>query len=218
MDSPAYRRSVGIDWCWYAETLADDGWKLWPARTAADRWWPRALLYVRGRRMVMDLFVGPQPLLAMSTELPTRPPESEYLDWAERYHDDEYGPTYWCDFEELLVEEWLTTTILVTAEVPAWQASLFTDGASAFPERALREAGLSELDVDRLRDGRPTGTGIDRTWGRARHNVDTAERMHAIPVTWSDSVAGLFGQHALAAFHSLRSAPGRQRRLFTHRG
>ena len=91
------------------------------------------------------------------------------------------------------------------------------DGLDAVPPGDAEPHSLT-CRVYRLRDGRPTGTGIDRTWGRARHNVDTAERMHAIPVTWSDSVAGLFGQHALAAFHSLRSAPGRQRRVFTHRG
>lgn len=209
---------VGSHWWWYAETLVDDGWKIWPERTAADRWGPRELLFVRGRRRVMDLFVGPQSLVAVSTELPTRPPGSEYLDYAQRYHEDEYGPTYWCDFEDLLVEGWTTSTILVSADVPAWQAPLFTDGASAFPERALREAGLSELDVNRLRDGRPTGTSIDRTWGSARHEVEVAERMQAVPVTWSDSVAGLFGQHALAAFQSLRSAPGERRRVFVHRG
>jgi hypothetical protein len=166
----------------------------------------------------MDLFVGAQPLVAMSTELPVQPPPSEYLDYAQRYHDDEYGPTYWCDFEDLLIEEWTTSTILVTAEVPAWQAPLFTDGASAFPERALREAGLSERDLDLLRDGQPTDTSIDWTWRTARHDVHAAERMASLPVTWSDSVAGLFGQRALSAFQSLRSAPGERRRVFVHRG
>lgn len=161
---------VGIHWWWYTETLVDGGWKIWPERTAADRW-PRELLFVRGRRRVMDLFVGPEPLIALSTELPSQPLGSEYLDHAQRYHDDEYGPTYWCDFDNLLVEEWTTSTILVTADVPAWQAPLFTDGVSAFPERALRGAGLSELDVDQLRDGRPPvrastgpGAGGAMTW------------------------------------------------------
>jgi hypothetical protein len=94
------------------------------------------------------------------------------------------------------------------------QAPLFADGTRAFPEQALCEAGLSEFDVDRLRDGRPTATSIDRTWGRARHDAQVAEPLHAMPVTWTDSVAGLFGRHALSAFQSLRSAPGRKRRVF----
>jgi hypothetical protein len=209
---------VGVDWWWYAETLVDDGWKLWPKPTAADRWGPPSLLFVRGHRGVMDLFVGPRPLVAMSTELPTRPPESEFLPYAQRYLDNEYGPTYWCDFDDLLVEEWPDSAIVVTADVPAWQAPLFTDGASEFPERALRQAGLSESDVEELRDGRPTGTSIDRTWGRPRHDVDAAERMHALPVTWTDSVAGLFGGYAMAAFRSLRSAPGERRRVFLQEG
>ncbi|GAB1639892.1 hypothetical protein [Krasilnikovia sp. MM14-A1259] len=209
---------MGIHWWWYAETLVDGDWKLWPERTAAEVGRPRELLFVSGRRRVMDLFVGPQPLFSMNTELPTQPPDSEYLGYAQQHHDDEYGPTYWCDFEDLLVEEWTTCRILVTAEVPAWQAPLFTDGASAFPERALREAGLSRPDVDQLRDGRPTGTGIDRTWGRAPRNMDAVERVRAVPVTWSDTVAGLFGQHALAAFEFLRSRPGDRRRVFVRRG
>jgi hypothetical protein len=209
---------VGVDWWWYAETLCDDSWKVWPERTAADRWGLRALLFVPGRRGVMDLFVGPQPLVAMSTALPTRPPDSEYVDYAERYHDDENGPTYWCDVEDLMIEEWTTSTVLVTTEVPAWQAPLFTDGASAFPERALRAAGLSDLQVDKLRDGRPTGTSIDRTWGRARHDMEVVERTRAVPVTWRDSVAGLFGPRALAALQSLCSTAGERRRVFVRRG
>lgn len=150
------------------------------------------------------------------TRSPKKP--SEYLEYAERHGDDGHGPTYWCDVEDLLVEEWTATTILVTAEVPAGQAPLFTDGASAFPELALREAGLSAFDVDDLRDGRPAARAIDRTWGKPRHEVDTAERLHALPVTWVDTVAGLFGPHAVAAFQALLTAPGRHRRVTVHRG
>jgi hypothetical protein len=205
---------MSADWWWYAETLVDDGWKMWPKRTADDRWGPRELLFVPGRRRVMDLFVSPRPLFAMSTDLPTRPPDSEYLADPRRHHDGGCGPTYWCDVEDLLVEEWATSRHLVTADVPAWQAPLFTDGTSAFPDRALRDAGLSAVAVAALRDGCPTGTGIDRTWGRARHEVRAVDHLHAVPVTWSDSIAGLFGRHALAAFQSLREAPAERRRVF----
>jgi len=194
--------------------MGNSCWARWPQ----PRWGPRSLLCVPGYRGVMDLFVGPRPLVVMATELPTTPPESEFLPLTERYRENEYGPTYWCDVDDLLVEEWPHSAIVVTAKVPAWQAPLFTDGAGEFPERALREAGLSEFDVDELRDGRPTATSIDRTWGRARHEVDTAERMHALPVTWTDSVAGLFGGRAMAAFRALLSAPGERRRVFLQGG
>jgi hypothetical protein len=89
---PTTVAGVGIDWWWYAETLIDDGRKMWPERTAADRWGPRSLLFVPRRRRVMDLFVGPRPLVTMSTELPTRPPDSEYLDHVQGCNDYECGP------------------------------------------------------------------------------------------------------------------------------
>lgn len=127
-----------------------------------------------------------------------------YNTWFPAGYEDRELDVAWIPYEELSVDGWCERWLTLATRVPAPAALLFGDGGQPFPEAALAAAGWNEDEIRRARDGQLAAEPIDRTLGRARHEVEAGHPMRAVEVTWRESVAGFLRDWRAEAFRSLR--------------
>jgi hypothetical protein len=196
---------VSIDFYFYVETVATGVWTRPDACAHLERaaalgeftWLPR-------RAAGAALFFGKTARFPFRSGRPPHTEASALFAYIDRGLDwDELDPR-WVSFEELLVDSWDEPTLLVEARVPVTLAALFEDGEREFPEAALLARGCAEPMMHGLRQGTLASQAIDRTFGKARHEVETAPTSAPLSVTWRDSVSKLLGADRAASFRNLR--------------
>ena len=154
----------------------------------------------------MRLFFGEGALFPF---IPGAPPDWEHsaiFRWLAPWYDfagDEFEIS-WLPFEDLLLDEWDRTTLIVSQRVKARYAAWFGDGAGAFPRDAVAGAGLSERDLFDGGRERVVGAPIDRTFGRGRYEIEQAGDETLVDVTWAETIAGLMGDRVTREFRAVR--------------
>jgi hypothetical protein len=184
---------VSDDYYWYAEGLAGDRWYL-P--------WESEFTWMDQRHPALGAFLGPGAFLPLTPGLPPRPPESDLLDLVARRYAPETR-TWWAPYENLLVDDWEVTRVLVAATVPLQYASLFGDGTGPFPMDALRHIGWARL----------TDRPIDRSFGPGRFELAVRPPGSRIEVTWQDTLADLLGAEQVERFRAISGYPGTRHRI-----
>ena len=105
----------------------------------------------------------------------------------------------WIGFEDLAIDLWSETELLVQKNVPARLASAFGDGSHRFPRDSLLTLGIPESDVDELTD--TSHYAYDRQFSPTGYSVvdqPTNRRFGAGPndeavVTWRMTIAEFIG-------------------------
>jgi len=110
----------------------------------------------------------------------------------------------WIAFPDLMIDLWNEMLFVVQCNVPSRVAALFADGRQPFPADALKQRGLSDYDIDRLREGKIVEPSIDRTRGKDRFHMETQAPETRIPVTFIASVSDYLGHHRVEQFRGLR--------------
>jgi len=130
--------------------------------------------------------------------------------------EDQLG---WIPYPELLIDCWDTESVTVAGSVPARRAPLFEDGTRPFPRAALRSAGATDRELERLADARPVREPLDVAFGRERHRIAELPPDELVQVTWRATVAELIGEPYVALFKGLRRyGPDEELRILHKRG
>lgn len=167
--------------------------------------WVRDFTWMKRWAPASWLFFGDDAAIPFRTGRPQWTRASAlYNTWFPEGYEDRELEVAWIPFEELMVDGWDESWLSVETRVPASAALLFGDGDQLFPEAALAAAGWSEDEIRRARDGHLAHAPIDRTNGRARHEVEASHAMRAFEVTWRETVAGVLRDWRVEAFRSLR--------------
>ncbi|PQO35601.1 hypothetical protein [Blastopirellula marina] len=156
---------MGLDYYFYLQRVSDDVW------TTPAEFDDPTNREMRGQFMWFDdkdvtahrLFVRDDSLFPLHRNLPpefvitelyrasNRSPDmsdADCLDYVNRCFDDHYFG--WIGFEELMIDLWSETELLIRKNVPARFASAFGDGSLRFPRETLLTLGMPEDDADRL--------------------------------------------------------------------
>lgn len=161
--------------------------------------------WLRGSSPVAaGLFFGPAALFPFHQGAPAY--SSQSVLFRSRGHDaayDDLRPS-WIAFPELMVDLWDEMQLVLQCNVPCRDAAFFADGRQPFPVNALKNRGISEYNLSRLREGTIVHAPIDRTRGRDRFALDNAAPETRIPVTFVETVRDYLGPHRTDAFRGLR--------------
>jgi hypothetical protein len=125
---------------------------------------------------------------------------------------------HWVDPEDWLVDTWADSALLLTGEVPARVAHLFTDGAQPFPLQALRAAWPDfEVQDDPRSCAQLADEPRDQHWGRAAFERHDAAPDGRVTVTWRASLAERVGDWRVEALAQLQAhTRGERVRLFLY--
>jgi hypothetical protein len=200
---------MSVNFHFYVETRASGEWTCpdaFPAATVHGL--PRGeFTWIKASSRTPGLFFGEGALFPFRPEHPPFTPASELFRtlYPEGWKmGDREIVLSWIPFEELIVDLWDETRLLVGNRVPASVAALFGDGNMSFPGAALAAAGWEQHAIDRLREGGPAIEAIPRSTGPGRREVDASHPERPLEVTWTDTVAGCLGRRRADAFRSLR--------------
>lgn len=151
-----------------------------------------------------------------------RPDESDAEFLASLHDEFESAYQGWIGFDDLGLDEWPTTDVLVLKRVPSEVAPLFKDGDQPFPRDALLDAGWSVDNVDALGDmwyfGYDiqygfNGYGLTQEPVRSWHNPRQRPSSELL-VSWKTTLADFIGEWSMEAFNRARKiAPDSQLRL-----
>jgi hypothetical protein len=180
-----------------------------------------AFAFVHPRRGWPDLFFGAHRIFPMRPGPPDDrrgSPLFQHLDLFYDYDRDE-DQLGWIPYPELLIDCWDTESVTVAGSVPARRAPLFEDGTRPFPRAALRSAGATDRELERLADARPVREPLDVAFGRERHRIAELPPDELVQVTWRATVAELIGEPYVALFKGLRRyGPDEELRILHKRG
>jgi hypothetical protein len=184
---------MSVDFHLYVETRAGGEWTCpdeFPQMTIHGL--PRGeFTWIKSSSRTSGLFFGEGALFPFRPGHPPFTPASELLRtlYPEGWNVGDRDLTLsWIPYEELMVDLWDETRLLVGNRVPAGIAALFGDGTA----------------IDRLREGGPALESIPRSTGPGRSEADASHPERPLEVTWTDTVAGCLGRRRADAFRSLR--------------
>jgi hypothetical protein len=163
--------------------------------------------WLRGRSPVAaGLFFGSAAVFPFHRGVPEHTSRSALLRSLGPHYDFEHDERRisWIAFPDLMVDLWDEMQLILQCNVPSRDAALFADGRRAFPAEALKQQGISEYDIGRLREGNITSSSIDRTQGRDRFQIESAAPESRIAVTFVETVRDYLGHHRVEAFRGLR--------------
>ena len=200
------------DYChFYIERRGPDGWGL-PPGFQPEPWTFESerpfgeFAWAHPRNKWLTLFWGAGALFPMRPGPPDDQRGSVVLQDLGRFFNvscDESGLS-WLPYPDLLIDCWDADSVTLVACVPARYALLFGDGRQAFPAAALLEEGLSEQQLERLRDGWLAREPVDTTFGRARFRVAELPPDREVEVTWRATIAEFVGEPHAGLFNGLR--------------
>jgi hypothetical protein len=127
----------------------------------------------------------------------------KYLDPFYDYGLNEYQ-LCWLPYQELFVDCWDTDLVTVGTRVPARHAHLFGNGQQRFPAAELIEAGVTEAELDDLRDGGLAREPVDTTFGQERFRIAQLPPDREVRVTWRETIAEFIGEPHASLFKGLR--------------
>jgi hypothetical protein len=210
----------------YVEQRGAAGWVL-PPRFVPESWTFECnhpfgeFAWARSGRGWLTLFWGPHALFPMCPGPPDDRRGSALLRHLDRFYDYQRNEDHlcWLPYPELLIDCWDTDWVTVWAKVPAQHALLFGDGQQEFPEAELLAAGIPEVELDHLRNGRLTEEPVDVTFGRQRFRLADLPPDYEVEVTWRATIAEFIGEPHAGLFKGLRGyGPDEELRILSLRG
>jgi hypothetical protein len=149
----------------------------------------------------LDLYWGARPYFSVRKGLPEKcgAALSEHLGRTNEFM------VCWIPFEELFIDDWDSTTVLVRGKAPACYAPLFGNGTCPFPERELLAVGVAEQDLAELHAGHLAEEPVDTSFGRYRHEISQLPPERLTKVTWRDSLPAFMRPGVAGAFRRLRT-------------
>jgi hypothetical protein len=127
----------------------------------------------------------------------------QYLDQLYDYGRNEDN-LCWLPYPELFIDSWNTDYLTIEGMTPVRYALLFGNGQQQFPSTALLAVGLTEREVDRLREGRWTDEPVDITLGRERYRLAEMPPDREVKVTWRATIGEFVGEPHASLFTGLR--------------
>ncbi len=201
---------MSLDYYFYVETRASgdfnvpDGFPCGPFESV-----PRGeFTWLAGHSSVATgLFFGPAAVFPFRQGIPGQTSRSTILRSLDPHYDAENDGhrISWIAFPDLMIDLWNDMLFVVQCNVPSRDAALFTDGRQPFPSDALKQRGVSDYDIDRLREGKIVELSIDRSRGKDRFQMETQAPETRIPVTFIASVNDYLGRHRVEKFRALRT-------------
>jgi len=163
--------------------------------------------WLRGRSPVAaGLFFGPAAIFPFHRGVPAHSSRSALFRSLGPHYDFENDERCisWIAFPDLMIDLWDEMQLILQCAVPSRYAALFADGRRAFPAEALKQRGIADYDLGRLREGKITNTPIDRTQGKDRFHMESVAPETRIPVTFVETVSDYLGHSRVEAFRGLR--------------
>jgi hypothetical protein len=186
------------DYYFFVEYYIDNGWKCLPALVEKAKGYNSAqpLFIIKYRSHRSKIFFAEDALLAMRTDLPigSISPEVQM-----RVNEDDF---YWNSFSELMIDDWASTTVLVSGEVELRYAQIFKNGSELFPSEDLLLAGMDKLDVEALRDYAAASFLVSESvdW---RYKFVHQDEDSLVYVTWKKSVDEFVGKSIVKKIKSV---------------
>jgi hypothetical protein len=117
----------------------------------------------------------------------------------------------WLSLDELLLDLWDETDLIVCKRIAARHARLFGDGRQPFPRQGLLSAGIPPAEVEDLEntsycvsDAFVVDEPIDWNYGKKLHQLKEVAPEYLAEVTWQVSISNFLGQWRTAEFQNLR--------------
>jgi hypothetical protein len=167
-----------------------------------------------------ELFWGAEALFPMRPGPPEDRRGSALLQYLDQFYDygRDDGQLCWLPYSDLMINSWETEWVTVGAWVPARYALLFENGRQGFPWAALRGAGASEMELERLRNGSLAPEPLDVAFGRQRFQIAKLAPERPVDVTWRATISEFIGEPHASVFKGLRRyGPDEDLRILSRR-
>ena len=204
---------MGLDYYFYCQKHTQQGWSV-PADFTNEHGNPDSsgeFTWFDDQDVSIRLFLGAQALFPLHNDFP---PGFEQIPLYQR-NVNAFTEWFsgWLPFEELLLDCWDETLLLVSKRVTASHALLFGDGQQPFPHQALLLAGFEQLEIERLENtsyyvkyAEIVDQPIDYNSGQTRNYL---ERMLLFPnqlvkVSWKVTVSQFLGEWRTKEFRRIR--------------
>ena len=200
---------MSLEYTFYIEHLHSGGWTVPAALPQRSEYSHTGeFLWLAHRHPVRWVFFGAEALLPFVHGIPPAWHTSPLYRWFAQFYDFSLNEWHiaWIPYEDLLLDAWPAQRVLVTCQVEARFAHLFSDGEQPLPEAELEGAGCPEWTTQFLR-GRSTPAKdgpLNRTYGKLRNQLEQMAPDALVSVSWVDTLAGVMGDDAVSAFCGLK--------------
>jgi hypothetical protein len=153
------------------------------------------------------LFRGKDALFPMDNNFPPEFERSRFYQWNAAAFTEWFQG--WLPFEELILDSWEETSLLVSGRIPARYAPLFGDGQQPFPEEALLAGAPGDVYSKEGRclvsndSAEIADQPLDYTFGQARNHLERLQPEVFVKVTWKVTINQFLTWRA-EAFHRVR--------------
>lgn len=177
------------DYNFFVEYYLEQQWKCLPGliEKTVDYNYALPLFTERFKSHRSKIFFAEDALLEMRRDIPVGSISPEVQKRIDQ------GGSYWIRFDELMVDDWASTFVIVSGEVELMYASNFRNGNELFPSEDLINSGMNSQDIEALRDY-PAASFLVPEPVDWRQKFVHQDESSLVYVTWKKSVDEFVGK------------------------